>query len=531
LGNKGIENGAAFTQTWRPSFNPWLIAVSVMLATFMEVLDTSVATVALPHIAGSFSVTANESTWVLTSYLISNAVVLVSSGWLSNYFGRKRYQIASIALFASASALCGASTSLAMLVASRTLQGVAGGGLQPVSQAVLLETFPPARRGPAMAFYGMGIIVAPFIGPTFGGWITDNASWRWIFYINIPISIAAILMIQAFVEDPPYIKRVAGSRIDLLGFGFLAVWLGTMQTIFDKGQEADWFGAAWIRWFTLAAVLACVAFVIRELRTESPIVNLRILKDRNLAAGTLFIGLIGVVVYGTTALLPLFLQDLLGYSAFQSGIAVAPRAIGALLSMILAARLVNRVDGRILVTVGILIRAVSLLMLGNLNLQIGMMDVVWPNVINGFSNGLIFVPLTTMTMETLPNELMGGASSLYSLLRNMGSSFGISMVATMLARDAQTHQSIMVAHLTPYNFSYRQEIAHIKQLLAVRSGLGLGAPPEALIYRLLLRQASLWAYVDNFRLLAYLSLICLPFLLLFRTGTARRKRVMQDDHP
>ncbi len=507
---------------WRPRFNPWLIAISVMLATFMEVLDTSVATVALPHIAGNLSATTDEATWVLTSYLISNAIVLPSSNWLGSYFGRKQYQMASVLVFTLASMLCGASTSLGMLIAARVLQGAAGGGLQPVSQAVLLESFPPRKRGAAMAVYGMGIIVAPLVGPLLGGWITDNYSWRWIFYVNVPVGLLALFMINTFVEDPPYIKRVTTSPIDYVGLGFLAVWLAALQVMLDKGQEVDWFSAVWVRWFAVAVVVFLVAFVVRELRTDDPIVDLRVLKDRNLAVGTFLIGLVGLVIYGTTALLPLFLQDLLGYPALQSGIAVAPRSIGAVVSMILAARLVGRVDSRILVCVGIVIRAASLFMLGGLTLSAGMSNVIWPNIVNGFANGFLFVPLTTMTMETLPQEMMGRGTGLYNLARNIGASFGISMVATMLARGAQTHQAVLVGDMNPYSAAYNE-------LLRDLHAMGLTAQQAIdVAYGILVKQATLLAYVDDFKLLGALTLVCLPFVLLFRKGKERKTITVVD---
>ena len=304
---------------WRPSVNPWLIALAVMLPTFMEVLDTSVATVALPHIAGNLSATTDESTWVLTSYLISNAIVLPSSGWLSSVLGRKRYQLLSVTLFTLASMACGAAPSLMLLIVARVIQGAAGGGLQPVSQAVLLESFPLHKRGQAMAVYGMGIIVSPLIGPLLGGWITDNFSWRWIFFVNVAGGILALIMIYTFVEDPPYLKRLKNARLDYWGLGFLALALTTIQVVLDKGQEADWFGTVWVRWFVVIAAIAVVAFIVQELRAEKPLVNLRVLRNRNLATGTFLIGLLGVIIYGTTALLPLFLQDLIGYSAYNSG--------------------------------------------------------------------------------------------------------------------------------------------------------------------------------------------------------------------
>src|SRR5207237_10871947 len=281
---------------WTPSFNPWLIAAAVMLATFMEVLDTSVANVALPHIAGNLSATPEEATWGLTSYLVSNAIILPATNWLSRYFGRKRFLIVCILIFTLSSALCGAATSLGMLIVARILQGAGGGALQPIAQSVLLESFPPEKRGSAMAVFGMGIVVAPIIGPTLGGWITDNYSWRWIFYINVPIGIIAVLMANTFIEDPPYIKNQRPGRIDYVGFGLMAVGLSTLQLVLDKGQEEDWFSSSLILWATVFAALALVAFVVWELRSGEPIVNLRILKNRNFAVGTLLITLMGVVL-------------------------------------------------------------------------------------------------------------------------------------------------------------------------------------------------------------------------------------------
>ncbi len=511
--------------TWKPSHNVWLIAVSVMLATFMEVLDTSVATVALPHIAGTLSVTSDESTWVLTSYLISNAIILPSSGWLGNVLGRKRYQLFSVAIFTLASMWCGAATSLAMLIVARVVQGAAGGGLQPISQAILLESFPVEKRGQAMAIYGMGIIFSPLIGPLIGGWITDNYTWRWIFYINVPVGIVALLMISTFVEDPPYIGRLKEKTIDYIGFGFLAIGLTCIQTVFDKGQEADWFGAVWVRWFVAIAAITMIAFVVRELSTRTPIVNLRVLANRNLATGVFLIGLLGVVIYGTTALMPLFLQDLIGYTAFDSGYAVAPRGIGAILSMMIAGWLIGRMDERLMIAIGIVIRSASLFMLGNLNLTLSMSSVVWPNIINGFANGFLFVPLTTMAVKTLPNELMGAGTGLYNLLRNLGGSMGISMVTTLLARSQQAHQDMLVGYLNNGNPVYRSTLERLSHFLAVQGGSANGLHmAKGEIYNMLGQQARLLSYVDDFRLLAYLSLACLPFLLLFRNPGGRRAR-------
>ncbi len=510
-----------------------------MLATFMEVLDTSVATVSLPHIAGSLSATRDESTWVLTSYLISNAIVLPSSGWLSNLLGRKRYQLWSVAVFTLASMWCGAATSLGMLVAARVLQGAAGGGLQPVSQAVLLESFPVNKRGQAMAVYGMGIIVSPLLGPLMGGWITDNYTWRWIFYINVPVGILALIMIHTFVEDPPWIGHGNGRgdgqgsawHVDYMGFGFLAIALTATQVVLDKGQEADWFGAVWVRWFVGIAIVTFIVFVVRELRSSSPIVNLRVLADRNLATGTFLIGLLGIIIYGTTAILPLFLQDLIGYTAFDSGFAVAPRGIGAILSMLIAGRLIGRVDERLLIAIGVVIRAVSLFMLGDLNLSMSMSTVVWPNIINGFANGFLFVPLTTLTVKTLPNELMGAGTGLYNLLRNLGGSLGISLVTTLLTRGAQAHQSMMVGNLTGSNPAYWNSLQQLSGFFSEQRGAGSASRlAMGSIYRSMVQQATLASYIDVFRLLAYLSLLCIPFLIFFRNPGPRRDRAA-GGHP
>ncbi|HEX3559303.1 MAG TPA: DHA2 family efflux MFS transporter permease subunit [Pyrinomonadaceae bacterium] len=508
-------------QPWMPSVNPWIIAVSVMLATFMEVLDTSVANVALPHISGNLSATTDESTWVLTSYLVSNAIILPATNWLARYFGRKRFLITCIVIFTLASALCGAATSLSMLIFARVLQGAGGGALQPIAQSVLLESFPPEKRGQAMAVFGLGIVVAPIIGPTLGGWITDNYSWRWIFYINIPIGALAIFMANTFVEDPPYIRDQRPGRIDYVGFGLMAVGLATLQLVLDKGQEEDWFSSSLITWAVVFSVVALVAFIIWELRSDEPIVNLRILKNRNFAVGTMLITLMGVVLYGSIALLPLFLQTLLGYPATASGMAVSPRGFGSILSMLVVGRLVGRVDGRYLIMFGFTVLAFSTYMLAGLNLDIAMSNVVWPNIISGCAMGFIFVPLTTMAMGTLPNEQMGNASGVYNLMRNTGGSIGIAAMSTLLSRGAQVHQAAISAHLTPYDPAFQQRM---QQMNGAAGALGGGtASPQALasVYGTVLRQSMVLSFLDNFRLLAFLCLLCIPAALLFKRVRAK----------
>jgi len=502
--------------------NPWLVAVSVMLATFMVVLDSSVANVALPHIAGSLAASTDESTWVLTSYLVSNAIILPATGWLAARFGRKRLLMVSIVTFTGASFLCGASVSMPMLIVARVLQGIGGGGMQPIAQAVLLETFPVEKRGAAMAVYGMGVVVAPIIGPTLGGWITDSYSWSWIFYINLPVGMVALLMVNMFVSDPSYIRERRASRIDYPGFLAMAVWLGALQLVLDKGQEADWFGATWIAVTTAVSAVAMIVFIWRELAAKEPIVDLRVLKDRNFATGTFLTSAYGVVLYGITAMLPLFLQTLMNYPALQSGLAVSPRGVGSLISMFVVGRLVGWIDSRLLLAVGFATLALSGVMFSHINLEIAMSNVMAPSVINGFASGFIFVPLTTMAMRTLKKTEMGNATGIYNLMRNIGGSFGIAMITTLLARGAQVHQTILAAHLSSGNPILQHDLDLLRHSVTAGSGpVASTLQAWGLIYSQLIRQATLLAYADNFRLMAALALACVPLVLLFRRERPR----------
>lgn len=515
-----LSPSADLEVTWQPSVSPWLIAAAVMLATFLEVLDTSVANVALPHIAGNLSASTDEATWVLTSYLVSNAIVLPMTGWLSIVFGRKRFLIGCIVLFTLASTACGMAAGLGWLVAARIVQGAAGGALQPLSQAILLESFPPAKRGMAMAVFGIGVVVAPIIGPTLGGWITDNYSWRWVFYINVPFGVLAVLMSQAFLEDPPYLrhaKEAKGRRIDYIGFGALALWLATLQIILDRGQQDDWFSSTWICWASAISLVSMLFFIVWELRVRQPLVNLRVLANRNFAVGTMLIAIVGIVLYSTIALLPLFLQGLMGYPALNSGLALSPRGFGSILAMVVVGQLVGKVDTRALITFGFALLIYSCWLFGNINLQISWLDVTKPNILSGVALGLIFVPLTTITMGDLPNEEMGNAAGIFNLMRNLGGSIGISMATTFLARSSQTHQALMASHLTPYDPEFQQQF-QAAVALAARGGDPAAAPSLAygLMYRTLVQQSALWAYVDTFRLLGILCVFCIPLVFLFK---------------
>jgi DHA2 family multidrug resistance protein len=503
---------------WHPSHNPWLIATAVMLATFMEVLDTSVANVALPHIAGSLSATSDEATWVLTSYLISNAIILPATNWLGNVFGRKRFLIGCIGIFTLSSALCGAATNLGFLVLARVLQGAGGGALQPVSQAILLESFPPEKRGAAMATFAMGVVVAPILGPIFGGWITDHYSWRWIFYINLPIGIAAVLMVQAMVEDPPYLNRVAFSSIDYIGFGLMAVWLACLQYVLDKGQEEDWFSSRIIVSLSVLSILAFLGFIARELVAKEPLVNLAVLRNRNFSVGLVLITILGAVLYGTTAVLPLFMQNLMGYTALNAGLALSPRGAGAFVTTIIVGRIAGRIiSNRILLAIGFLILAFASFRLGNLELSIPMSFIVKMSVINGIAISCIFVPLTTSTMGTLNQEEIGNASGIYNLMRNLGGSLGIAGITTLIARRAQVHQAYLSEHITQYHNAYAQQLNQIQSGLASQ----VGSPQaheqaQAILGRTVIQQANVLAYVDNFLWIAIICLVSLPLILLLK---------------
>jgi MFS transporter, DHA2 family, multidrug resistance protein len=508
---------------WQPRVNPWIIALSVMLATFMEVLDTSIASVALPHIAGNLGATQDEATWVLTSYLVSNAIVLPASTWFSGFFGRKRFLTGCIVIFTVSSFICGAATSLGMLVLARVVQGAGGGALQPLAQSIVMESFPPARRGVAMAVYGVGVICAPIIGPTFGGWLTDTYSWRWAFYINIPVGIVAVMMISTFVEDPPYIRGNRRGRMDVIGFGLMSLWLSTMQIILDKGQQADWFGAVWLRWFAGISVASFIGFIIWELRTPSPVVDLRILKNWNFAIGCALFGMFGAAIYGLIALQPLFLQSLMGYTALDAGLTVSPRGLGALAAMFLVGILVQRTNPRYLLAFGFGMFALSSLLLSRLTLDVSMREIVTPNVLNGFGSGFIFVPLGTVTLGVLRNDQIGNAAGIQNLVRNVGGSIGISFISTMLVRYAQAHQVFLAGRISPLSPAYHAHVTALQGVFAAH----FSAPDalqraQAMIYNSVLQQASYWAFVQLFYNIMWMCVACMVGVMLLRTVKGAR---------
>ena len=514
LGNNAKAN---FLAAPAISVNPWLIAIAVMLATFMEVLDTSIAAVSLPYIGGSLSATTDEATWVLTSYLVANAIVLPASGWFSLRFGRKRFLITCIIIFTVSSFMCGAATSLGMILMSRALQGAGGGALQPMSQAILLESFPPEKRGQAMAMFGLGVVVAPVIGPTLGGWITENYTWRWSFYINVPIGILAVILIMRYVVDPDYVRDAKPGRLDKIGLGLLAVWLSALQIILDRGQEDDWFGATWLRWAVALLVISFVAFLVRELKSKAPLTNLRIFLNRNFSAGCVLIFLYGAIIYGIVTILPLFFQTLLGYTALSAGWAVSPRGLGAMVAMPVVALLMARLDHRWLIAAGFAGVGVCTYWLGIVNLQIGEYTMTWAIVLSGFFIGFIFVPLATITMGTLRNEQIGNAAGLYNLLRNVGGSIGISVVNTIVTRHEQVHRTELSHSLSPGSPELQQRLHELGQAMMLHTDPVTAVKrAEALAQSALTQQAVLWSYIDDFRYMAVLCVACIPVVFALK---------------
>ena len=502
--------------------NPWVIALTVMLATFMEVLDTSVANVALPHIAGDLSAGVDESTWVLTSYLVSNAIVLPLTGWLSSIFGRKRFYMTCVGVFVVSSFLCGMAPSLGLLVLFRVLQGAGGGALQPVSQAILVESFPKNKQGMAMALYGMGVVVAPIIGPTLGGWITDNYSWHWIFFINIPVGILSLLLTSLLIYDPPYLVRrqLKGLKIDYTGLGLLAVGLGFLQVVLDKGQREDWFGSNFIVACSVLAVVGLLGALFWELTREDPIVDLRMLKERNFAIATFTMFMLGFVLYGSTVLLPILLQTLMGYTAMLSGLVLSPGGLFTMLALPIVGRLTQKFEARWLVAIGLAITGFALLHMSNFNLDIDFWTALKAWTISRVGMAFLFVPINVMAFYYIPKEKMNNATGIINLARNIGGSVGIANVTTMLARRAQVHQEILVSHVTPLDQAYQSAISGASRFLMQQGSSPTQALQQAqgLIYGNLVRQATMQAFVDTFWLLGLTFLAMIPLMFLMKTA-------------
>jgi MFS transporter, DHA2 family, multidrug resistance protein len=499
--------------------NKWLIAIAVMLATTMEWIDGTIANVALLHIRGSLSAGVDEAAWVLSSYIVANAIIIPLSGWCCAYFGRKHFFIFSILLFVFGSLLAGVSTNLQMLVFCRVLQGLGGGGMMPMSQAILMETFPPDEQAVAMSVWGLGAMLAPVAGPILGGWIVDNYSWRWIFYINVPIGVTAVLMMMVFVHDPAYVRRDI-KTIDWWGLWLLVVGITCVQVMLDKGERLDWFDSHLIRTLAVAGAVGLILFAIRELRTAEPIVNLRVLHNRTFAVGTVFTTVVMFGLYGTYILIPLYCQQIAGYSPMLAGLVLAIQSGGTLISITLAGRLFNKVDPRVMVAAGCIIGGIGSWYMTQFYEQIDFWNIAMPGILRGFAAGLIFLPLTTISLAAVSLENMGTASGLFNMVRTIGGSVGIAILVAMLTSGAQIHQNYLAAHLDAFRLSLWLKAYPAASGALSDFGRNGGGPTLSLLYQELQRQASVMAFVDDFRLIAYIFFIMTPVALFMRKPAA-----------
>ena len=507
----------ANTEIEHQEVNPWLACLPTMAAAFMFVLDETIANVALPHMAGSFSVSREESMWILTFYLIASGIVIPMVGWFSKYFGRKRFFILSIILFTVASGLCGLSQNLETMIFARILQGIGGGALLPISQAILLENFKPQERGKAMALFGLVIVMAPIIGPVLGGWLTENWSWPYIYYINIPIGILTVWLANELIYDPPYAQKQEGVKADAFGFLMLTIWLLTLQVVLDKGNNADWFNAPWICWLSALSCITGVLFLISQIKNKDSLVDLSVFKDKNFFVGTLVQIVMQAVLLASLAILPQFLQALMGYDAFKSGLSMMPRGVGALCAMVMCATLANKIDNRILVVIGLSCIAGAGWMLGDLNLQISTMNIAMPNFLFGIGLGLAMIPIITLSMATIPNEQMTNASGLQNLLKNIGGAFGTSIVATLISRGAQKHQFMLIHHLTETYQPFAEKVQGIASMFSTsvdpHTAYYMG---QGMAYRLLQQQSNLASFIDAFRIFAVACIVIIPLIFLLK---------------
>ncbi len=493
----------------------------------MEVLDTTVVNVSLPHIAGSLSATNDEATWTLTSYLVANAIILPMTGWLAGRFGRKRLLMMSVSGFTLASFLCGLAPSLPFLIVCRVIQGACGGGLQPLSQAILMESFPPEKRGQAMAFWALGIVVAPMLGPVAGGWLTDNYSWRWVFYINVPIGVVALMLTEFFIFDPHYLHR-AKTGIDYWGIGLLAVGIGSLQIMLDKGQEDDWFGSRFIVTLCVLAVVGLTALIMRELTAKHPVLDLGVFKYRSFAIGTFLMTFIGFVLYGSTVLLPLLMQVILGYTATHAGITNLPRGLASFLIMPIVGRLTGKFDHRKLLGIGLVASAYAMWELSRFSLDVASRDFWWPLAVQGAALGFVFVPLTTITNNPIPNERMGNATSIFNLMRNIGASIGIAMVENVQFRAQQTQINVLGQHVNPESITAQQMLYNLKAYFMSQGSSAAMATQQAYesLWGMVQRQAAMLAYNDTFLFLAFIFVAMIPLLFLLRKPDASKGPAM-----
>lgn len=515
----------------RPRINPILIIVILTIATFMEVLDTSIANVALPHIAGSLSAGQDEASWVLTSYLVANAIVLPISGWLATFFGRKRFYMACVVLFVGSSFLCGISTNLGMLIFFRILQGLGGGGLAPSEQSIIADTVPVEKRGIAFAIYGLGVVFAPAIGPTVGGWITDNYSWHWIFFINVPVGLISLALTWYFVTEPKgtaaerdRMKR-DGFKIDWLGITLIALGIGALEIVLDEGNREDWFESTFIFRVTIVAVIALVAGVIWEFNQKDPAVDVRLLLNRNFASSFILLFAVGFILFGSTFLLPLMAQTLMGYNAVTAGEVISPGGFVVMLMMpLVGGVLIPRVQVRWLILTGLLISAAALWHLSSLNLQVSYSDLAWARIYQAMGLAFLFVPINTAAYTGIPQGKTNNVSALMNLARNLGGSFGIAILSTILARRAQFHINTSGYHTTDYNPNFTEWMNGMTQYLQQQGASAVEAAAQAkgLAFATVVKQSTMLAFLDAYHILMLLTLSAIPLIFLLKKNTPGR---------
>lgn len=504
-------------EEWHLPENPWPATLAVMIATFMFVLDSTIANVALPHMAGTFCASNEETLWVLTSYMVASGIILPSVAWFSGVFGRKNFFIGCVLLFTIASFFCGLATSLNMMILARILQGLGGGAIVPVAQSILLESFSMARRRMAMSIFGVGIIIAPIVGPVLGGWITDNYNWHWIFYINVPIGFIAAALSNQFIEDPPYARKKEGQKIDFLGFSFLIVWLVCLQVALDKGNNADWFNAPWICWLFAASMISMVLFVVSQLINKKSILDLKVFLDKNYSLGTILMIMVTAVLYSSIAIMPLFLQNLLKYSAYLSGLSMMPRGVGSVTGLIITGIFAKKIEDRSLIAVGLALMGIAGLMFGFLSIQISMINIIIPNFIFGLGMSCCMIAISTLSVVTLKQNQMTNAAGIQALLKNIGGAVGMSIVATMLSRLGQVHQISMVGYLNPLNPVFQAKVHAMTAALTKYWALPLAQQKaNYLMYADLLRQSYLWAFMDAFRVFGLICFIIIPLVLFMK---------------
>lgn len=506
---------------WKAKINPWITMIPVMISVFMFALDETISNVALPYMAGSFSVSHNESTWIITSYLVASGIVIPAVDFFCKLMGRKAYFMLSVTIFTIASVLCGLSTSMPMILVSRILQGIGGGGIMPITQAIIFEIFPKEKRSAAMAVFGLGVVMAPIMGPALGGWLTEVLSWPFIYFINVPFGIISFHLIKKFVEDPPYAKKQKNVSMDYSGFFFLCIWLLTLQIVLDKGNDADWFSAAWICKTFAISMMAMAAFITIQIKKKKPLIDLSVLKDGNFFFGTVTLMVLMGLMMASAAILPSMLQQLMGYTSFLSGISMVPRGGGCLLATVLCGVLTPKIGPKPLIVAGLIILGIGGLLFGEINTQIALVNIALPNFVFGLGMIMAMVPMMTLSCSTLSNAQQTNAAGVQNLLKNTGAAIGTSIATTMIMRFSQMHQHMMTGHLNFSSDTYTAKLNALTSSFAVHNDLGTAVEmAKAQIYNQLLQQASLWGYVETFRYFAISAFIVIPLVLMIRRKNA-----------